>query len=331
MASVLIACIFGFAIGANPSSNRHLPSCARDCLVLYNDTINDMHTTSCDFFSDYMMSSTGKCAVAGVSHTCEGDRIRPFVEHCKGMRCGQICITVVASVAEKRVPTRRKLLSSEETSSRKLHFETPTYQEVQDGIAVRNETLNNISYHNSGVPMCAIDCWEVRIASCTKYCIICLISLLSSLQEYRHDVWLPVGQEPGCDFFTDYYFGEEAICRDERSWLMPTCDSYYNERYITKCLQLGCTACTVNTTINNYCNKWSYIYESRDCQYYDQQCQELTTEGRSNQTLMEAAYCEADSPCAMFSSCIKDAQERTNCVSNYSKGVIKFDHMIQGG
>jgi hypothetical protein len=45
--------------------------------------------------------------------------------------------------------------------------------------------------------------------------------------------------------------------------------------------------------------------------------------------LLEAAYCESDSPCALFSSCIKEAQALTNCASNYSEGVVKFDHMIQ--
>jgi len=57
-------------------------------------------------------------------------------------------------------------------------------------------------------------------------------------------------------------------------------------------------------------------------------CQELTAANRQNQSGLEDAYCNADSPCALFSSCIHSAQAAANCVSNYSEGVIKFDHMI---
>jgi hypothetical protein len=95
------------------------------------------------------------------THTCDSDRTRPFVHHCKGMRCGSICDVSTSvhapkriAAADKNAPPRRKL----------LHFDSATYQQAQDG-AVRNETADGGPYHSSGPPMCAVDCWEVGLAT----------------------------------------------------------------------------------------------------------------------------------------------------------------------
>jgi hypothetical protein len=185
-----------------------------------------------------------------------------------------------------------------------------------------------VKYLAAGPPLCTQSCWSA----------------------YIHDKALPEGTPPTCELFSGYFFGDKCSAsstNDPRAVRIAAeynCTSREREVLVTKCLMMGCdNACDVD---NHYvapgtCNMYKHKHESMKCYGHNAECQRMTLESAGNQTQLEAAYCNADSPCKLLTECLGAAYEASGCMAtdegtgwknfNYMMGAIcdgrAFDHL----